>query len=164
MEPIDQLDVPNRRLPEGRLRRFAKRNPASPPFSFFLVNPSLFSASSSELAGVGSRDAVLRGSLTVVGTVPPRDVSPALRRTDCPSSTINLSPPTELSKPTERTTASRSSRMCARWARRCRSRARYSAKGRGSHRNLRRIVSTTRCAVLRADRCGLPVVLAHSRR
>jgi hypothetical protein len=41
MEPIDQLDVPNRRLPEGRLRRFAKRNAASRPPSTFRLNLSL---------------------------------------------------------------------------------------------------------------------------
>jgi hypothetical protein len=38
MEPTDQLDAPNRRLPEGRIRRFAERKPASRQPSNFLVN------------------------------------------------------------------------------------------------------------------------------
>lgn len=41
MEPTDQLDAPNRRLPEGRVRRFANRKSVSRPPSIFLVNPSL---------------------------------------------------------------------------------------------------------------------------
>ena len=51
MEPTDQLDAANRRLPESRVRRFAKRKSASRTFSIFLVNPSLFSASSIERVG-----------------------------------------------------------------------------------------------------------------
>jgi hypothetical protein len=40
MEPTDQLDTPNRRLPEGRVRRSSKRKSASRTSSIFLVDPS----------------------------------------------------------------------------------------------------------------------------
>jgi hypothetical protein len=47
MEPTDQLDASNRRLPASRVAQFApKRNPASRPSSFSLVNPSPISTSS----------------------------------------------------------------------------------------------------------------------
>src|SRR5688572_29238742 len=51
MEPTDQLDSPNRGLPESCVRRFAKRKSASRPTSIFLVNPSLFSTSPIERVG-----------------------------------------------------------------------------------------------------------------
>lgn len=41
MEPTDQLDAADRRLPEGRVRRSAKRNAASRPSSIFVANLSL---------------------------------------------------------------------------------------------------------------------------
>ena len=66
MEPTDQLDAPDRRLPESRVGRFARRKPASRPSSIFLVNQSFHRLPrSSELAAVGSGDAVWR----VAGTM-----------------------------------------------------------------------------------------------
>jgi hypothetical protein len=46
MEPTDQLDASNRRLPESRVRRFAKRKSASRTSSIFLANPSVSLGSS----------------------------------------------------------------------------------------------------------------------
>ena len=51
MEPTDKLDAPNRRLPESRVKRVAKRKSASRTSSIFLVNPSLFSTSRIERVG-----------------------------------------------------------------------------------------------------------------
>jgi hypothetical protein len=51
MEPTDQLDAPDRRLPESRVRRFAKRKSAFRTSSIFLVNTSLFSTSLIERVG-----------------------------------------------------------------------------------------------------------------
>jgi len=45
MEHTDQLDASNRRLPESRVRRFAKRNAASRPSSILPVSHSLSSTS-----------------------------------------------------------------------------------------------------------------------
>lgn len=51
MEPTDELDAPNRRLPESRVRRFAKRRSAFRPSSFFLANPRVSITSSIERLG-----------------------------------------------------------------------------------------------------------------
>jgi hypothetical protein len=51
MEPTDQLDASNRRLPESRLERFAKRRSAFRPSSFFLANPRASITSSIERLG-----------------------------------------------------------------------------------------------------------------
>jgi hypothetical protein len=51
MEPTDQLDASNRRLPESRVGRFAKRKPASRPSSIVLVTPSVVSTSQIERVG-----------------------------------------------------------------------------------------------------------------
>jgi hypothetical protein len=60
MEPTDQLDASNRRLPESRVRQFAKRKSASRTSSILLVNLSHVSLRrSGELAGIGSGDAAL---------------------------------------------------------------------------------------------------------
>ena len=72
-EPNDQLDAPNRRLPESRVRRFAKRKLASHPTSIFLVNSFLFPLHrSSELAPVGSEAWFWCVTGTIVGTVSAR--------------------------------------------------------------------------------------------
>src|SRR6266850_6775383 len=75
MEPTDQLDAPNRKLPESRVRRFAKRNPASRPTSIFLVNPSPFSTSPIERVGWRWLWDTLFWCVsgTIVGTVSIRD-------------------------------------------------------------------------------------------
>jgi len=53
MEPTDQLDASNRRLPESRLERFAKRRSAFRPSSFFLATLAVQSLPrSSDLAAV----------------------------------------------------------------------------------------------------------------
>ena len=55
MEPTDQLDAPNRRFPESRVRRFAKRNSTSPHPSIVLTKQSISTTSDlSDLAPVGS--------------------------------------------------------------------------------------------------------------
>ena len=51
LEPNDELDAVNRRPPEGRVKRFAKRKSTSRPSSLFLVNPSLFSTSQIQRLG-----------------------------------------------------------------------------------------------------------------
>jgi hypothetical protein len=53
MEPTDQLDAPNRRLPESRVRRFAQRDSACRQPSIFLVNPSLSITSRIRHVGCG---------------------------------------------------------------------------------------------------------------
>jgi hypothetical protein len=53
MEPTDQLDAANRRLPEGRVRRFAKRTSASRPLSILLTNQTI--SSTSTIARLGLR-------------------------------------------------------------------------------------------------------------
>ena len=62
MEPTDQLDAANRRLPDSRVKRLAKRRSASQPLSFssqILAFQSL--PRSSELAAVGSGGAIWGG-------------------------------------------------------------------------------------------------------
>jgi hypothetical protein len=51
MEPTDQLDAPNRRLPESRVSRFAKRKSASRTSSISLVNLSSSFTSTIERVG-----------------------------------------------------------------------------------------------------------------
>ena len=71
MEPTDQLDAPNRRLPESRVRRFAKRKSASRTSSIFLVNPSRSSTSPIERVGWLLAPEALFWEVagTIVGTV-----------------------------------------------------------------------------------------------
>jgi hypothetical protein len=70
MEPTDQLDAANRRLPEGCVRRFAKRRSAARPVAFF--SPKFFSfrefAARSDLAGVGSESVVVPRRRDILGT------------------------------------------------------------------------------------------------
>ena len=71
MEPTDQLDAPNRRLPESRVKRFAKRKSASRTSSIFLVNPSRSSTSPTAASWLplALKTLFWRVSGTIVGTV-----------------------------------------------------------------------------------------------
>ena len=74
MEPTDQLDAPNRRLPESRVRRFAKRKSASRTSSIFLANPHFqHFANRATWLPLALEALFWRVAGTIVGTVPLRD-------------------------------------------------------------------------------------------
>ena len=110
--PLTSWMRQNGRVPESRVGWFPKRKRASRPTSIFLVNPSLFCASPIERVGCcsfwircfGPCWDNRRDSSTT------RRVLPPCAGLAVPVNHPRRHPPIELSKPTERTAASRSSK------------------------------------------------------